>query len=134
MSTNILGIFCISVIIYDVLKSNWTDLPYHAVISVIFLSFFYGACLLLGDTISLAILLIPAVVIVISLATVWFMEESLHTQGCCMQCSGTSGSGASGSGASGSGSSETCPQPTLKATPSPLCPSPPRPTCPPPKC
>jgi len=107
MSTNILGIFCISVIIYDVLMSNWIDLPYHAIVSVVFLSFFYGACLLLGDTISLAILLIPTVVVVISFVTIWFMGESLNAQGCCMTCVPVV--------------APSCPHPTLKATPSPIC-------------
>ena len=86
MSTNILGIFCISVIIYDVLQNNWEDLPYHSIVSIVFLSFFHLACLLLGDTISLAILLIPAVVILVSLVTVWFTSKSLNAQGCCMTC------------------------------------------------
>jgi len=107
MSTNILGIFCISVIIYDVLKNNWDDLPYHAIVSIIFLSFFYGSCLILGDTISLGILLIPAIVIIISLATVWFTTQSLNAQGCCMKCKRPTAD---------------CKQPVLKATPLPTCP------------
>ena len=85
-ATNIVGIFCISVILYDILKNEWSDLPYHVVLSILFITFFYGACLLLGDTISLAILCIPAFCIAVSLVTIWFTYESLNAQGCCMTC------------------------------------------------
>ena len=105
MSTNILGIFCITVILYDLLKGDWIYLPYHAIICVVFLTFFYGSCLLLGDTISLAILLIPAVVILISGASIVIMG----TQGCYVKCKQTK--------------PDVCKPPKLTATPSPTCPT-----------
>ncbi len=77
----------LSLIIFDLIRGNTDDVPYHLLILVILVAVFYGLCSTVGETIAGGVLLVPAVVLFIGLITLWFAGESLRNQGCCMNCS-----------------------------------------------
>ena len=134
---NVVGAFFIAVLIFDMVQKNYGDLPYHAIVGVVLTFLFWLVCSLVSVTVSGAILIVPAVFIIVFLFTVWFMNESLKQRGCCMDCNGckskkwhlvkrenplqpssTSGTGTGSGSVSGSASSASEPEckTTLTAT------------------
>jgi hypothetical protein len=69
-------------------QKNYSDLPYHAISGVVLTGLFWLICSFVSVTVSGAILVVPAIFILTFLFTVWFMDESMKQQGCCMNCDG----------------------------------------------
>lgn len=87
-TANIVGAFFLSLIIYDLVKKEYDDLPYHAIVGILLTLLYWGLCNLGGDALSGAVLIIPGIFVAVFLFTVWFTGESLKKRGCCMKCSG----------------------------------------------
>ena len=83
---NTIGAFMIALIIFDFIRGEPDDVPYHLILLAVFVLLFWGLCALVGEAISGAILLVPLLTLAIGLATLWFTRESLRKQGCCINC------------------------------------------------
>jgi len=64
---NTVGAFFIALLIVDSLNGNFLDLPYHAIVGVTLTCLFWLVCSTFGVSISAAILVVPAVVLIIVL-------------------------------------------------------------------
>ena len=112
ISANIMGLFFIGLLIFDMSTNSWGDLPVHAAIGIILTLFYTGVCYIIGEAISSAILFVPAIFLFAFLLASWLLRNNLIKQHCCVKCSGHTPS----------------PNPTpLRPTPSPN-PTPLRPT------
>ncbi len=88
ITANIVGAFALTIIFFDIVKENWTDLPYHSVYGLVITGFFWILCSMLGKEISMAILLVPALILLVSLISIWLYGISMKNKGCCLQCNG----------------------------------------------
>ena len=64
---NATGAFFIALGLYDILFGRWKDLPLHAVLGVILTGLFWVLCASFGSQISGAVLVVPAVYLMLSL-------------------------------------------------------------------
>jgi hypothetical protein len=80
------GAFFSAVLIMDIAQKDYTNLPFHAIVGVCVTGILWLLCEIVGVSITMAILFIPTVFAMISLLTVWFMNESMKARGCCMTC------------------------------------------------
>jgi hypothetical protein len=87
-TANIVGAFFLSLVIYDLVKKEYEDLPYHGGIGILLTLLYWGLCNLGGDALSGSALVIPALFIGVFLFTVWFTGESMKKRGCCIRCIG----------------------------------------------
>ena len=85
---NVVGAFFIAVLVFDMVQKNYGDLPYHAMAGVVMTFLFWLVCSFVSVSVSGALLIVPAVFLIVFLFTVWFMNESLKQRGCCMNCNG----------------------------------------------
>lgn len=83
---HIVGIFFISIIVIDTLQYSWKVIPYHAALGVFFTGLYYVFCTLFGESISLAVLFVPALFILTFFLTTWLFYNKLTAQHCCMTC------------------------------------------------
>jgi len=83
---NTIGAFMIALIIFDFIRGEPDDVPYHLILLAVFVLVFWGLCSLVGEAISGAILIVPLLTLTVGLATLWFTRESLRKQGCCINC------------------------------------------------
>jgi hypothetical protein len=83
---NVMGAFMLALILFDVIRGELDDIPYHFLLLLIFVGILWLLCTFLGEGISAGVLLVPAVVLAIGLFTLWFTNQSLRKQGCCIQC------------------------------------------------
>jgi hypothetical protein len=86
----IVGILFIALIVYDIVKKEYSSLTNHGIIGVCLTLIFWILCILLGDEISMGVLTVPLIFLMIFLLSIWFMNESFKKRGCCMNCSGDS--------------------------------------------
>lgn len=120
---NIVGAFFVALLIFDAIIGDYHELIPHSVYGILATTSFWLLCLLIGEEISGAVLVVPSVVILIFVFSVWFIGQSMKNRGYCMS----------------RGKADKCVSPTQpKPTPppKPKCP-PPKPKCPPkpnPKC
>jgi hypothetical protein len=80
------GAFFSALIIMDIIKKDYANLPFHGILAVCVTGILWLLCELLGVSITMGILVIPTLFAAIFLFTVWFMNESMKTRGCCMTC------------------------------------------------
>jgi len=80
------GAFFSALLIMDIAQKQYTNLPFHSIIGVCVTGVLWLLCELIGQPLTLAILLIPAIFAGIFLFTIWFMNESMKKRGCCMTC------------------------------------------------
>jgi hypothetical protein len=88
ITANIVGAFALTIIFFDIFKENWTDLPYHSLYGIIVTGFFWVLCTFLGKEISMAVLLVPALILLVSFISIWLYGISMKNKGCCLQCNG----------------------------------------------
>jgi len=86
----IVGILFIALIVYDIVKKEYSSLTNHGIIGVCLTLIFWILCILLGEEISMGVLTVPLIFLIIFLLSIWFMNESFKKRGCCMNCSGDS--------------------------------------------
>ena len=83
----IVGLLSIALIIFDIVKKEYSSLPVHSVIGISLTGLLWLLCVLVGPSVSMGVLIVPLVFIIIFLFSVWFMNESMKKRGCCMNCS-----------------------------------------------
>jgi hypothetical protein len=88
ITANIVGAFALTIIFFDIVKENWIDLPYHSVYGLVLTGFFWILCTMLGKEISMAVLLVPALILLVSLISIWLYGISMKNKGCCLSCNG----------------------------------------------
>ena len=90
ISANLMGLFFISLILFDIITSAWEDLPVHAAIGVIVTTLYTVVCYILGEAISSAILFVPAIFLFAFILASWLLRNNLLKQNCCINCKGVS--------------------------------------------
>ena len=80
------GAFFSALLIMDIAKKDYSSLPFHGILTVCVTGILWLLCELLGQPLTFAVLVIPAIFAGIFLFTVWFMNESMKKRGCCMNC------------------------------------------------
>lgn len=80
------GAFFSALIIMDIIKKDYKNLPFHGILGVCITGILLLLCELIGVSIAMAVLVIPTIFATIFLFTVWFMNESMKARGCCMTC------------------------------------------------
>jgi hypothetical protein len=80
------GAFFSALLIMDIVQKDYSNLPFHGILAVCVTGILWLLCELLGQPLTLAVLVIPAIFAGIFLFTVWFMNESMKKRGCCMTC------------------------------------------------
>jgi len=83
---NIVGAFFIALLIFDIIQKNYSALPYHGITGILLSALLWGLCILVGPNITMATLVVPLVFVGIFLFSVWVMDESMKSRGCCMTC------------------------------------------------
>ena len=112
---NIVGAFFVALLIFDTMMGEYDDLLPHSAAGIVFTFIFWLVCYGLGESVSAAVLVVPSVVLVVFVFTIWFVGKSMKQRGYCMS----------------KGQGDQC----LPPPPKPKCPpaAPPKPKCPPPK-
>ena len=64
---NIVGGFFVALLIIDTVGGNFLDLPYHGIVGIILTCVFWLVCSAFGEAISGAILLVPAIFLLVVL-------------------------------------------------------------------
>jgi hypothetical protein len=82
------GAFFSALLIMDIAQKEYASLPFHSIVGVCVTGILWLLCELIGQPITLAVLLIPAIFAGIFLGTFWFMDESMKKRGFCMTCGG----------------------------------------------
>lgn len=90
----IVGAFFIVLILFDVSIHNYNDLPMHGVTGILMTLVFWVICATLGQSLSAAVLVVPATFTTIFILGIWVAKKSLQNRGCCVTC-GTVGSACS---------------------------------------
>lgn len=85
---NIVGIFFVALIIFDIVQKEYSSLPYHGILGVCVTGLLWGLCWLIGPSATMATLIVPLIFAGIFLFTIWFTNESMKKRGCCMTCNG----------------------------------------------
>ena len=83
---NIVGAAVVALLIFDIIQKEYSHILYHGIVGVCVTGLFWCLCLLLGESITMAVLVVPLVFGAIFLFTIWFMNESMKARGCCMTC------------------------------------------------
>lgn len=84
--TYLVGFLSIGLLIFDLVKEQWSDLPLHAGIGIIGTGIFYILCLFLGSSITGALLIVPFIAILFFALGIWMTGQSLQKKGCCVKC------------------------------------------------
>ena len=110
-----------ALIIFDAMMGEYDDLLPHSAAGIVFTFVFWLVCYGLGESVSAAVLVVPSVVLIVFVFSIWFVGKSMKHRGYCMS----------------KGQGYQCPAPKPKCPPAaaslkPKCP-PPKPKCPPPK-
>lgn len=114
---NIVGAFFVALLIFDAMMGEYDDLLPHSAAGIVFTFVFWLVCYGLGESVSAAVLVVPSVVLVVFVFTIWFVGQSMKQRGYCMS----------------KGQGDQCAPPST-ASLKPKCPpaAPPKPKCPPP--
>jgi len=83
---NVTAAFFVVLIIFDLTNGSYADLLFHGVAGTLVTLLFWLVCVTMGQSISAAILVVPAVFLFIFLFTIWFVGQSFKNKGCCMSC------------------------------------------------
>ena len=83
---NSVGAFFLALLIYDMVKGSFSDLPYHAIVGLVLTGIFWAVCAYVGVAVSGGILLVPATFLIVFLFAMWLAGKSFQNRGCCMDC------------------------------------------------
>jgi hypothetical protein len=89
-SSYVVGTLSIALLIFDMIQHEWNLLWMHALGGLALTVFFWLLCQLIGDTISLGILVIPTLFFIVFALGILFTGKSLQNQGCCVKCNESS--------------------------------------------
>ena len=68
---NVVSAFFIALIIFDLIQKDWVGLPGHIITGLVLVIVFFMLCWIVGPQITGAVLVVPAVFLVIFLFAVW---------------------------------------------------------------
>lgn len=88
---NIVGLFFVALLIFDIIQKEYSSLPYHGILGVCVTGLLWLLCWLIGPSVTMATLVVPLIFAGIFLFSIWFMNESMKKRGCCMTCDGEKG-------------------------------------------
>jgi hypothetical protein len=112
------GAFFLALILFDMGSNQWSDLPMHGLVGVGFTLLFWLLCSVIGPSVTGGILVVPAVVLVIFMASVYITGQSLQNRGYCAS-HGCSQIILEKKVPPTTTQNPNCPLPALKATPLP---------------
>lgn len=85
---NITGAFFLALLVFDMIRGDFGDLPYHAGLGILMVILLWVVCMYVSVSVSAGILIVPAVFLVVFLFSMWLAGKSLQNKGCCMNCPG----------------------------------------------
>ena len=88
---NLVAVFSVIIILFDLVQHQWTLLWIHALGGVVATGVFWLLCSILGTQIAGAILYVPLIFVFVFALGVLFTKASLNRQGCCVTCAGANG-------------------------------------------
>ena len=83
---NVVGAFFIAILIIDTVYGNFLDLPYHGIVGIFLTCIFWLVCSAFGEAISGAILLVPAIFLVVVLFNTIINKDLDDDCGCGCGC------------------------------------------------
>ena len=86
---NLVAIITVLIILFDLVNQQWSSLPMHAIAGVAVTGVFWLLCFFLGSSISGAVLYVPLLVLIVFALGIFFTQESMRRQGCCVTCAST---------------------------------------------
>lgn len=76
---------CLLVLAYDVVKGNQADIPTHLTYSILLCTIFYITCSVLGETLSMGILIIPCVFLAVQVGKKVFASPTTVVKPQCLR-------------------------------------------------
>jgi hypothetical protein len=81
----IVGAISISIVIFDIIVKDWSNLLPHSIGGVLVTILFWALCLI-HTSLSAAVLIVPLFAFIIFFFTLWLTRESMKKRGCCIKC------------------------------------------------
>lgn len=88
ISANLMGLFFIGLLIFDMSANDWGNLPVHASIGILVTVIYTFLCFLIGEEISSAVLFVPVIFLFAFLLAAWLLRNNLKENNCCINCTG----------------------------------------------
>jgi hypothetical protein len=82
---NVVGAFFVSVLIIDCIMGTYGNLLTHSIVGIIVTIVFFMICGTLGEDLSASLLVVPSVLILVFVLSLWFIGESLRNRGYCIK-------------------------------------------------
>jgi hypothetical protein len=83
---SVAGAFSLCLLLFDMYYDKWNDLPNHAIFGIIFTGIFLVLCNFVSESVSGAVLVVPALLFIVFAATIWIVGTSIRNRGCCLNC------------------------------------------------
>lgn len=83
---NLVAFITVLLILFDLVKQQWSDLPWHALGGIGVTGVFWFLCMFLGSSIAGAVLYVPLLFLIVFSLGIFFTTASLKKQGCCLTC------------------------------------------------
>jgi hypothetical protein len=77
------GAFFLALLLFDMGTTQWSNLPIHSLLAVVFTLLFWALCIFVGPAVSGGILVVPAIVILIFMLSVYVTGKSITNRGYC---------------------------------------------------
>ena len=81
---NIVGAFFVALLIFDAIIGDYNELIPHSLYGIVATFVFWALCFLIGEQISGAVLVVPSIVVLIFIFSIWFIGQSMKNRGYCM--------------------------------------------------
>ena len=82
---NVVGAFFVSVLIIDCILGTYGNLITHSIVGIIVTIVFFMICTLMGEDLSAALLVVPSILALAFVLSLWFIGQSLKNRGYCMK-------------------------------------------------
>ena len=82
---NVVGAFFVSVLIIDCIMGTYGNLLTHSIVGIIVTIIFFMICGTLGEDLSASLLVVPSILILVFVLSLWFIGESLRNRGYCIK-------------------------------------------------
>lgn len=80
------GAFSLALLLLDLYVDNWDDLPNHALYGIVFTGIFLVLCNFVNESVSGAVLVVPALLLIVFAISIWIVGTSIRKRGCCLNC------------------------------------------------
>jgi hypothetical protein len=82
---NIVGAFFIAILIIDCILGTYGNLLTHSIVGIIVTIVFSMICTFIGEDLSAALLVVPSILALAFVLSLWFIGQSLKNRGYCMK-------------------------------------------------